>query len=198
MAGSGVSRGAAELLPAVGRVEEQGSSPRWLVVFPDEVHEPSREWFRDLAASDCSSLTLRSYGYDLLRWFRFLHVVGIARNMARREQVRGLVEYLREASCGPSWTTPAWKAAPTSWPGCSGAPCWKPVRDRRRCGWTAKWSPRGGNASARPLPGRHAPGPARRQQGRRRSPPGTRRHVSDQRARPARSARYAPAAPASG
>ena len=53
-------------------------------------------------------------------------------------------------------------------------------------------------APARPLPGRHAPGPARLQQGHRRSPPGPRRHVSDQRVRPARSARYAPAAPASG
>ena len=34
--------------------------------------ELRREWLRDLAACDCSALTLRSYAYDLLRWLRFL------------------------------------------------------------------------------------------------------------------------------
>ncbi len=60
-------------------------------MFTDAVHEPSWEWFRDLAASDCSELTLRSYAHDLLRWFRFLHLTGIAWNVAGREQVRDLV-----------------------------------------------------------------------------------------------------------
>lgn len=85
------------LLPVIGRVEAVGRSPWWVVVFPDEVHEPCREWLRDLAACDCSVLTMRSYAFDLLRWLRFLHVIGTGWGMAGREQVRDFVEYLREA-----------------------------------------------------------------------------------------------------
>lgn len=59
------------VLPAVGRVEAVDRSPWWAVVFPDEVHESCREWLRDLAARDCSALTIRSYAFDLLRWLRF-------------------------------------------------------------------------------------------------------------------------------
>jgi hypothetical protein len=33
---------------------------------------PRQGFARDWAASDCSAGTLRSYAYDLLRWFRFL------------------------------------------------------------------------------------------------------------------------------
>jgi integrase len=85
------------VLPVVGRVEAVDRSPWWAVVFPDEVHEPCREWLRDLAACDCSALTIRSYAFDLLRWLRFLQVIGTGWVMAGREQVRDFVEYLREA-----------------------------------------------------------------------------------------------------
>jgi site-specific recombinase XerD len=68
-----------------------------VVVFPDAVHGPCREWLRDLAACDCSALTLRSYAYDLLRWLRFLHVIGTSWKRATREHVRDFVEYLRQA-----------------------------------------------------------------------------------------------------
>jgi integrase len=68
-----------------------------LVLFPAAVHEPTRAWLRDLAACDVSPGTLRSYGYDLLRWLRFLHVSGVPWERAERVHVRALVEFLREA-----------------------------------------------------------------------------------------------------
>lgn len=86
------------VLPTFGSVKEVADSPRWVVLFPDgQVHEPARAWLRDLAACDCSPLTLRSYGFDLLRWLRFLHVFGVRWERAEREHVREFVEFLRTA-----------------------------------------------------------------------------------------------------
>jgi site-specific recombinase XerD len=50
---------------------------------------------RDLSASDCSPATLRSYAFDLLRWFRFLHRRFVAWERAERLDVRALVEHMR-------------------------------------------------------------------------------------------------------
>lgn len=61
------------------------------------VHDGASAWFRDLAASDLSRGSFRSYGYDLLRWFRWLHACGVAWPRAGREQVRDLVVFMREA-----------------------------------------------------------------------------------------------------
>lgn len=49
-----------------------------------------------LAANDCSSQTLRSYAFDLLRWWRFLAVAGNRWDTARREDVRDLVLWMRQ------------------------------------------------------------------------------------------------------
>lgn len=54
-------------------------------------------WLRDLATCDVSPATLRSYAYDLLRWLRFLHVLGLRWERAERVHVRALVEFLRTA-----------------------------------------------------------------------------------------------------
>ncbi|MFC3960963.1 site-specific integrase [Nocardia jiangsuensis] len=54
-------------------------------------------WLRELAACDFSPSSLRSYGFDLLRWLRFLHVHEVAWQRAERGHVRGLVEHLRTA-----------------------------------------------------------------------------------------------------
>ncbi|MFF6786943.1 hypothetical protein [Streptomyces sp. NPDC012510] len=48
-------------------------------------------------ASGNSPASCRSYGYDLLRWFRFLAAVGIAGNRAQRVDVRDFVLWLRTA-----------------------------------------------------------------------------------------------------
>ena len=46
---------------------------------PDGVTvEPVTEFFRDLLAAGRSEATVRSYGMDLLRWFRFTWAAGIA------------------------------------------------------------------------------------------------------------------------
>lgn len=49
-----------------------------------------------LAANDCSPQTLRSYAFDLLRWWRFLAVAGNRWDTARREDVRDLVLWMRQ------------------------------------------------------------------------------------------------------
>lgn len=80
---------------ALGRVVESSSGLRYRVVFPDIEHEAASLFLRDLAASDCRPSTLRSYAYDLLRWFRFLHDRFIDWPRAERVDVRALVERMR-------------------------------------------------------------------------------------------------------
>lgn len=55
-----------------GHVREFDSGLPWRVMFPDEEHSAASSYLRELFASDCSVTTLRSYGFDLVRWFRFL------------------------------------------------------------------------------------------------------------------------------
>lgn len=58
-------------LPVIGGVGQVSGGVPWLVFFPDGVvHEGAAAWFGDLAASDLNPASFRSYGYDLLRWFR--------------------------------------------------------------------------------------------------------------------------------
>jgi site-specific recombinase XerD len=71
---------------------------QWRVMFPEAEHVAASGFLRDLAASDCSPGTLRSYAYDLLRWFRFLHQRWMPWEHAERSDVREFVEWLREAS----------------------------------------------------------------------------------------------------
>ena len=59
-------------MTVLGRVESASSGLTWRVIFPDAEHLGAPSYLRELAASDCSPLTLRSYAFDLLRWFRFL------------------------------------------------------------------------------------------------------------------------------
>lgn len=81
----------------VGRVEAAQSGLPWRVIFPDAEHAGATSYLRELAASDCSPLTVRSYAFDLLRWFRFLHDRLIGWERAERIDVRAFVEHLREA-----------------------------------------------------------------------------------------------------
>lgn len=55
-----------------------GTLPPFVVVDGAGVEvEPVTRYLRDLALSDMSPLTSRSYGYDLLRWFRVLWALGV-------------------------------------------------------------------------------------------------------------------------
>jgi len=50
---------------------------------------------RDLLACGSSPASCRSYGYDLLRWFRFLAAVDVVWNRAQRAELRDFVLWLR-------------------------------------------------------------------------------------------------------
>jgi hypothetical protein len=64
---------ATRLVAEPGRLVEFESGLRWRVLFPELEHEAASGYLRELAATDSSPSTLRSYAFDLLRWFRFLH-----------------------------------------------------------------------------------------------------------------------------
>lgn len=51
----------------------------------------------DLALSDMSPLTGRSYGYDLLRWFRILWTLEVDWEHATRSEVDVLVGWMKTA-----------------------------------------------------------------------------------------------------
>lgn len=59
--------------------------------------EPVTRYLRDLALGDASPLTSRSYGYDLLRWFRLLWLLEVAWEQATPSEADVLVGWLRTA-----------------------------------------------------------------------------------------------------
>lgn len=59
--------------------------------------EPVSSYLRDRKLGDVSPLTCRSYGYDLLRWFRLLWTVDVGWEEATESEVAVLVGWLRSA-----------------------------------------------------------------------------------------------------
>ncbi|MGH9058413.1 MAG: tyrosine-type recombinase/integrase, partial [Acidimicrobiales bacterium] len=59
--------------------------------------EAVSEFLRELVACDSSPTSVRSYAFDLLRWFRFLAAVGVDWSRASRVEVRDFVTWLRMA-----------------------------------------------------------------------------------------------------
>lgn len=59
--------------------------------------EPVSEFLRELLACGNSPASCRSYGYDLLRWLRFLAAVDVDWDRAQRADVRDFVLWLRTA-----------------------------------------------------------------------------------------------------
>ncbi|MET8029018.1 tyrosine-type recombinase/integrase [Streptomyces avermitilis] len=59
--------------------------------------EPAAEYFKDLMAADCSPLTPRSYGMDLLRWWRYLWSFEIEWDRATREDARDFTLWMKVA-----------------------------------------------------------------------------------------------------
>jgi integrase len=59
--------------------------------------EPISMFLRDLMLGDVSPLTCRSYGHDLLRWWRLLELVQVPWDRATRSEVGVLVGWLRSA-----------------------------------------------------------------------------------------------------
>src|SRR5690242_20531757 len=87
-------------LPSVGAVVK-GESPSlpWFVVdAAGREVKPVSRYLRDLALGDASALTGRSYGHDLLRWFRLLWAVDVGWEQATEAETATLVGWLRSAS----------------------------------------------------------------------------------------------------
>jgi site-specific recombinase XerD len=89
----------------------------WQLVDPDGATVGGVAAFLgDLQAAGRSEATLRSYGMDLLRWFRFLWAVGVAWDRAGRAEARDFCRWLQVAGkpARPHWRRPeeAGAAAP--------------------------------------------------------------------------------------
>jgi len=98
-------------VPQVGRLVATGVSgePYRLVGADGVAVEPVAAFFRDLQAAGRSTSTLRSYGLDLLRWFRFLWAVGVAWDRATGAEARDFSRWL-QVSGKP--TRPHWRTEP--------------------------------------------------------------------------------------
>lgn len=86
---------AALVVPRVGRLRETGSRwEPWELVDPQgHVVDAVAAHFKDLLAADRSVGTLRSYGMDLLRWFRFLWAAEVEWDRATRADARDFMRW---------------------------------------------------------------------------------------------------------
>ena len=79
----------------------------WLIL-TGAVVEAVTAYFRDLLAAGRAASTIRSYGLDLLRWFRFLWAgSGVAWDRATRVEARDFSRWLQVAGkqSRPHWRT---------------------------------------------------------------------------------------------
>jgi integrase len=90
---------AALVVARVGRLEETGSpwEPYRLVDPAGAVVRPAARFLAELQALGRSEATQRSYGNDLLRWFRFLWAIGVPWDQATRAEAR---DYSRWVQAG--------------------------------------------------------------------------------------------------
>src|SRR5262250_1059624 len=77
-------------LVATGERQE----PFRLVDGDGRVVAAAAEFFCDLQAAGRSALTVRSYGLDLLRWFRFLWAAGVGWERATRAEARDFCRWM--------------------------------------------------------------------------------------------------------
>jgi hypothetical protein len=101
---------AALAVPSVGALRETGDpwEPYRLVDAAGEPVVGVTEFFRDLQAAGRSEATLRSYGSDLLRWFRFLWAIQTPWSRATRAAARPLCRGVLVAGkpVRPHWRSP--------------------------------------------------------------------------------------------
>lgn len=83
-------------VPYVGRLVATGDRglPWDLTDADGVVVEAVAAYFRELQAAGCSPATLRSYGMDLLRWFRFLWAAEVAWDRATQTEARDFSRWL--------------------------------------------------------------------------------------------------------
>ncbi|MGV9885034.1 hypothetical protein [Streptomyces sp. NPDC003006] len=87
------------VLPELGKLLETGDPwEPYQVLDPfGRRIEPVATYLRDLMAADSSPLTPRSYGMDLLRWWRYLWACGIEWDRAVREDARDFMLWMKLA-----------------------------------------------------------------------------------------------------
>jgi integrase len=102
---------AALAVPAVGALRETGDpwEPYRLIDMAGEPVVAVAEFFRDLQAAGRSEATLRSYGHDLLRWFRFLWAIQAPWGRVTRAEARDFCRWMLVAGkpVRPHWRRPA-------------------------------------------------------------------------------------------
>jgi integrase len=105
------------VVPGRGGLEVTGDLfQRYRLVDADgEVIAPVAAYFAELAACGRPATTQRSYGMDLLRWFRFLWALGVAWDQATRVDARDFCRWLQVADkpVRPHWRRPDGDAAAT-------------------------------------------------------------------------------------
>jgi integrase len=123
------------LIPPVGSLRGTGDpwEPYQLLDPAGEVVQPVAAYLRDLQAAGRAAATQRSYGMDLLRWFRFCWATGTSWDQATRAEAADFCRWLRMA-------------------GKPARPHWR-VKNAAGAGVEA-------SGRARATPGREAPGPA--------------------------------------
>lgn len=87
---------ALRLVPQVGRLVDTGDRalPWKLIDAEAESVAAVTAYFRELQAAGRSPATLRSYGMDLLRWFRFLWAAGVEWDRATQAEARDFSRWL--------------------------------------------------------------------------------------------------------
>jgi site-specific recombinase XerD len=88
------------VLPEIGRLHETGErwTPYRLLGSCGAVVEPVQVFFTELQAEDKPASTIRSYGMDLLRWWRFLWALDIEWNRATRMDARDFTRWMQSAN----------------------------------------------------------------------------------------------------
>jgi integrase len=91
------------VVPLSGALVATGNryEPFRLIEADGTAAEPVTAFFRDLLAAGRSEATVRSYGMDLLRWFRFLAAVGVAWDQATRIEARDFCRWMQVSGKPP-------------------------------------------------------------------------------------------------
>ncbi|WP_308307682.1 tyrosine-type recombinase/integrase [Streptomyces sp. ISL-10] len=84
------------MLPETGWLAQTGDpwEPYQLLDSAGDVVEPVAAYFAELQAGHSSGLTIRSYGMDLLRWFRFIWALGVEWDRADRSDARDFARWM--------------------------------------------------------------------------------------------------------
>lgn len=78
-------------------VPVEGVVPYMVVDLEGRPVEPIRRFLRDFVACGHSAGSVRSYAFDLHRWWRFLHVIDVAWDRATSAEVRDFVLWMGQA-----------------------------------------------------------------------------------------------------